>query len=841
MVIFDEFVSFYFSASIGINLLCAAVVTTSGLRQHPVYRTILLGCIISIMYQYSTWQFHVSLEPESAMMWLRIQTSIVIVSLPIMFLLFVQWSDQRMPRSGYIGMCVISAIFLTINLLSDGTLRFSGHVDLLRVPIFNGSEITRMLGDRTPGVYAFQLYAVALLVALIYLATKLFKQGKKLLGVLLIITLCIQIFASIMAIYMDSGRFNFFYLGGFAFTVLNFVACVTVATSLSIKRKSLKSEVVNREKLESVLSSLAKGVSSYDSLQFYKTMMTELQSLSQAKVCYIAMLDDNNETLTTKIVMHENTELENKRFYLRDIPTELMSGRQCTYVNADLKTLYPQFTLFKTVNAKSYVNAPMLDEQENLIGAIVLLSDEEVDEPTTLMQTLDVFRSRAAAEIQRDRLQNKLHQTAYFDHQTGLPNISKLHEQISFAYSQSLEEQTQSVLILIDLNKFTEINRDFGFAFAEACLKELGQRLSGYMQKDVSIARAGGDEFAVLISNVSMHAAGVAKLHWDALFEMIKKTIHVNGLSAELDACAGAVVFPEQVENAQEVLRCAEIALEQSKFTRHNEVTMFDAKILEEMDRRRKIEVGLLHALQENTELFPVYQPKVDQFGRLIGAEVLCRWISKDLGFVPPDEFIAVAESSGTIRELGLWMLGQVCKDINAWKEQGVEINGRIAVNVSSVQLIQEHFVEDVQKLISVHGITPDELELELTESGILSNLEDCINKLNALRELGFTVALDDFGTGYSSLSHLKDLPLDVLKIDRSFVNVIEEKRSSELARSIVTISHNMGLKTVAEGVEHVSHVDILARMGCDIYQGYHFAKPMKAEEFTEWAGAQDS
>jgi EAL domain-containing protein (putative c-di-GMP-specific phosphodiesterase class I) len=216
--------------------------------------------------------------------------------------------------------------------------------------------------------------------------------------------------------------------------------------------------------------------------------------------------------------------------------------------------------------------------------------------------------------------------------------------------------------------------------------------------------------------------------------------------------------------------------------------------------------------------------------------EALARWVNDELGFVSPAEFVELAEEVGSIHSLGFWVIETVCKQINAWKMASFVPTCRVAINVSAIQLAHIDFLPRLMQILSKHDINSTQIELELTESGLLHNLEQGIEQLQELRSLGFTIALDDFGTGYSSLSHLKDLPIDVLKIDRAFVSSMGDAKAKALASAIVTIGRNMELSVVAEGVEERSEVQSLTKMNCDVFQGYYFARPMKAEELSRWS-----
>jgi diguanylate cyclase (GGDEF)-like protein len=834
-----QFVPFYFSSTIGLNVLCAAILLASSINQRRShFKSLCIGCLVAIFYQYSTWQFHDSRDIETALSWLSIQTSTVLLVLPLFVIIFLQWSRQSYSQKWILGFAVVSAIFFVINLMSPYTLRFSGDVELIRYTLFSGEEVTRLAGTRSVYIAIFQMYAILTVLVLIWVATNLIKQKKYMLSGFLISTLVVQIFAAAASIMVDKGIIEMIYLGGIPVSMLNFIACVTVATSLEIKTKSLKKQAAKTAELESAFVSLAQGVSGVDSNQFYINSMVELQKLSKADLAYLCIYNrqEAQDTVKTRVVLYGGDIVDNFSYPVDMVPPELMDSDDIVTVKEGLAQKYPDLTLFTKMNASGFISAPMLNDEAQLEGAIVLIFKNPIKGDATFLRILEIFRSRTGSELKRDRLEKKMHQQAFFDYQTGLPNRFKLHELINKSYDNNKLNDTESALIVFDLKNFTDVNRQYGFENAEQALKELGSRLAAYSNDNIIACRAGGNKFAVLVNGLSKQVDGMLEVHWQAVHAMVRQPILVGNRTLSLDCRGGSVIFPLQIEANIEVIRCAEIALNQAKRDNAEALCRFDVSILEAIDRKTKVEQLLSQAIKNEVELFAVYQPKVDANGKLIGAEALARWISDELGFVSPDEFIASAERSGMIDKLGMWMVRTVCQQIVKWKQKGFNIPSRIAINVSSIQLIDDDFVDNIIREVRSHGVKPQQLEIELTESGLLTNIEDCIVKLEQLRRAGFTVALDDFGTGYSSLSYLKDLPLDVLKIDRSFVNSLNAENSAELARAIITIGKHMSMDIVAEGVEEIDQVTMLNDMGCNIFQGYYFAKPMKSDELFDWA-----
>ncbi len=730
---------------------------------------------------------------------------------------------------------------LVLNLLADNSIRFTGEVQLVRDEIFSGELVSRIIGARSTAMIAFQLFVVSILLILMKISGRIYVRKQYLLLTILLLTLLLQVLSIIFSVLTDSGKINFIYVDGLPFTILSFFACLTISMSLEFKTKSLDDQIGMRRDLESVLSGLAKGVSSVDSDQFYLDMINELQKLSQAKMLYLCVYSKTTEQewIDTKVVVYKNERIDNFSYSLRDIDKKLISYNQQLLIKRDLHKRFPEVELFRKMQAEAYINAPMTNEIGDLEGSIVLLFDHPIEENIRLSQTLDVFTSRAGAEMRRNRLESQLRKMAYFDYQTQLPNLTRMHELINEQYSHNNIVKQQSILIVLDLNKFTEVNRQYGFDVAEHTIKVLGQRFKDFANQNVVVGRSGGDEFAVLIRHAQGDLEIALQQYWQQISDIVRQAIEIDGREVNLNCTAGAVVFPQTNGRHIEVVRCAEIALGQAKQDK-SRMCLFDVSILEDIDRKLMLEKLLENALQTGKELFAVYQPKVDSSGKLIGAEALARWLNGDAGFVSPDEFIPLAENAGFIDNLGFWMVHTVCAQLNEWRDNGFEMPGRVAINVSALQLAKNDFVGELLSIVSSHNIAPSKIELELTETGLLTDVNACISKLIDLQKAGFTVALDDFGTGYSSLSYLKDLPLDVLKIDRSFVKNLGSNKTAELARSIIAIGKHMSMLIVAEGVEEVSQVNILKEMGCTIFQGYYFSRPIDADAFLEWAMLED-
>ncbi|QIB65745.1 EAL domain-containing protein [Kineobactrum salinum] len=417
---------------------------------------------------------------------------------------------------------------------------------------------------------------------------------------------------------------------------------------------------------------------------------------------------------------------------------------------------------------------------------------------------------------------------AYYDNLTGLSNRVMFHERLGQFIKTSERERERLAVLIVDLDRFKTVNDTLGRQAGDALIRELAQRLRVCVAEPVQLARAGADQFAMVLPDLK-HAGEIARLIEGRLKECLEEPFLLDGEELRVSAKVGISLYPEDGRDAEALFLNAEMALKKAK-SQGKRYLFFDRNMSESVAQNLGLENRLRRALA-NEEFLLHYQPKVDLVtGVISGMEALIRWQSPDEGLIPPLQFIPLLEETGLILDVGHWVLERAAADLRSWQEQGVEVPG-IAVNVSALQLRQADFVRQVKGAIQQGGSRLT-LDLELTESMVMSDVEDSLVKLRELRELGLGVAIDDFGTGYSSLSYIARLPIDVIKIDRSFiVKMIEHPDDMMIVSTIITMAHNMRLKVVAEGVDSTDQVDILHGMGCDEMQGYLFSKPVPALE----------
>ena len=436
---------------------------------------------------------------------------------------------------------------------------------------------------------------------------------------------------------------------------------------------------------------------------------------------------------------------------------------------------------------------------------------------------------------QRKKAEERVQELAFFDQLTGLPNRTLMLDRLRQAMAASSRNGGHGALLFIDLDNFKTLNDTLGHDTGDLLLQQVGQRLVSCMRQGDTVARLGGDEFVVMLEDLSANpqeavnqAEAVGEKILAALNETYEFGIHVHHSTPSI----GVTLFVNHLESTDELLKRADLAMYQAKAAGRNTLRFFDPDMQATVTARAALELDLRKAVTEK-QFRLYYQPQVDSSGRVIGAEALVRWQHSERGLVSPAEFIPLAEESGLILPLGQWVLETACAQLLAWASRPETAALTLAVNVSARQFNLPDFVDQVLQVIECSGVRPDMLKLELTESLLLENVEDIIAKMGALKARGVGFSMDDFGTGFSSLSYLKRLPLDQLKIDQAFVRDVHTSPSDgAIARTIVALGQNLGLTVIAEGVESAVQRDHLASIGCHVYQGYFFSRPLPLEGF---------
>ncbi len=438
----------------------------------------------------------------------------------------------------------------------------------------------------------------------------------------------------------------------------------------------------------------------------------------------------------------------------------------------------------------------------------------------------------------RKAAEAEIRQLAFYDPLTNLPNRRMLTDRLKQALASARRNQSHGALLFIDLDHFKTLNDTKGHAQGDSLLQQVAARLNAAIREGDTVARLGGDEFVVMLQNLSANAtdaAAQAEAVGEKVLAALRSPYYFNTLVHHGTGSLGIALFDDHQDSVDELLKRADLALYQAKDGGRNTMRFFDPAMQASVSARAALEVDLRHGL-EHDQLRLHYQPQVNDQGRLTGAEALVRWQHPQLGLVMPGRFISMAEETGLILPLGSWVLETACTQLALWAGQVDTAHLTLAVNVSPRQFHREHFVDEVLALLQKTGAPATRLKLELTESLLVSDVEDIIRKMAALKRRGVGFSLDDFGTGYSSLTYLKRLPLDQLKIDQSFLcDALTNPDDAAIASAIIALGQSLGMTVIAEGVETPEQRDFLRGEGCYNYQGFLFGHPGPIESLAPW------
>jgi len=436
---------------------------------------------------------------------------------------------------------------------------------------------------------------------------------------------------------------------------------------------------------------------------------------------------------------------------------------------------------------------------------------------------------------ERKEAEAKIHQLAFYDQLTDLPNRRLLMDRLQQALSVSARSGEHGAILFLDLDNFKVLNDTKGHDIGDLLLSEVAKRLNECVRDGDTVARLGGDEFVVVLESLSVkadEAATQAELVAEKIHKALNLPYQIKAHEHRTSPSIGIVLYRGHQESLDDLLKHADTAMYQAKTAGRNTIRFYDPAMQAALEVRAEMEIELRLAL-EKQQLRPHYQIQVDSSFRRLGAEVLLRWEHPERGLILPMQFIPLAEETGLIVQIGLWVLKTSCEQLKAWQKDISTRDLTLAVNVSAKQFRQADFVAQFQRVLLESGAKPSQLKLELTESTVLENVDDTIAKMRELKLLGVSFSMDDFGTGYSSLQYLKRLPLDQIKIDQSFVrDITTDPNDAAIVKAIIAMTEALGLNVIAEGVENEAQREFLNLHGCHTFQGYLFSKPVPLEQF---------
>jgi len=475
---------------------------------------------------------------------------------------------------------------------------------------------------------------------------------------------------------------------------------------------------------------------------------------------------------------------------------------------------------------------PIVSAKGAMLGAFSVYTRESARPTPADRELLDRACQLAGIAIEKSRDQESLATLAYYDVLTGLPNRALLQDRLHQAMIEADRHGRLVALLFMDLDRFKNINDTLGHEMGDVLLKKVAKRLEGCVRPGDTVARPGGDEFIVVLAGVA-HVDDVSRVA-QKIIDAFSLPFEIGGRELYVTCSIGVTLYPFDDRDVETLHRNADAAMYHAKEEGRNNFQFYSAEMNAQSFQRLTLENALRRAL-ERDELRLYHQPQVDlDSGRIVGVEALIRWQHPELGLVSPADFIPLAEETGLIVPIGEWVLRQACAQARAWQKAGLP-PVRVAVNLSARQFRQHGLYEVITAALQHAGLAPEWLEVELTESLVMHDVNRTIDVLRGLKKMGVSVAVDDFGTGYSSLSYLRRLPIDAIKIDRAFIEHIPDNSdAAAITTAIIALARSLQLKTVAEGVETEAQADFLRRHGCNAMQGFYFSRPLPADKFAE-------
>ncbi len=450
---------------------------------------------------------------------------------------------------------------------------------------------------------------------------------------------------------------------------------------------------------------------------------------------------------------------------------------------------------------------------------------------TLLWGTLLAVVSAASERLRRQAAEKE--ELALSDGLTGLPNRTMFMSLVHDTIANAGRRRRMAAVMLMDLDRFKDVNDTLGHHNGDLLLQRIGSRLDSVLRNSATVARLGGDEFAILVPDGADRQALVPMVR--RVLKVLEEPVVVGGLALQVEASIGIALYPEHGRTVDQVMRAADVAMYVTKENRSG-YEFYDAEHHEHRhDAGRLALIGELRRAMDEAELVLHYQPKVDlRTGTAAGVEALARWHHPERGMLSPDEFIPLAERSNLLRPMTLYLLDTALRQCNAWRARGIEVT--VAVNLSMQNMLDLRLPNDLARLLTSWRLPAGSLELEITESTIMADHRRATQILTRLSKMGVRLSIDDFGTGYSSLAYLQELPVDAIKIDKSFVmSMSEDPGNRTIVQSTVDLGHNLGLEVVAEGVESLDDYNVLASLGCDYAQGYFLSKPLSPDKISVW------
>ncbi|MET0029178.1 MAG: EAL domain-containing protein [Candidatus Thiodiazotropha sp.] len=595
-------------------------------------------------------------------------------------------------------------------------------------------------------------------------------------------------------------------------------------------------EITERRRTSETLHTLMQSMVGITGENFFEHVAQELCRWFEADGANIGELEGNARIkgLTTLI---DGEPVLNFDYPLRGTPCENVIRQGPSLYPQGVQNLFPTDQSLIMLDIQGYAGVPIRNRDGDLIGVIWVISRKPMFMPPDWADVLNIIAARVSAEIERMRAMDRLEYQATYDALTELPNRRLLLDRLNQVQSTCRRHNRHGAVLFMDLDHFKTINDALGHKAGDLLLQEVAARLRRQIRDEDTASRLGGDEFVVLFSELSGDATAAAQQARQGARKIqraLSKPYNIQGNELHITPSMGVVIFPMDSEDADDILKFADTAMYRAKDAGRNTIRFFMPGMQETVEQQVQLQSDLRHALQ-NHELILFYQPQIDSDNNLIGAEALLRWFHPQQGIVDPKTLINAAEESGLILSLSEWILNQAMSQSQAWIKEADELQ-RVAVNISAVHFHQVGFADQIIQILQQTGLRPECLILEISESTLVENFEETYDKVVKLKQLGVRFAIDCFGIGYASLANLRRLPVDQIKIDRSFVrDIATDPKDAQLVQTFLTMAQLMEIEVVAVGVEDEEQLQFLRDKGCHIFQGYHYSRPLAANQFQTY------
>ena len=602
--------------------------------------------------------------------------------------------------------------------------------------------------------------------------------------------------------------------------------------------ETLNRDLIEKRRAEHAISLIMDGISTAIGEQFFPAIARAMAEILGADVVSIGVLSkDSSRHIESLSFIVDGEPYPNLKYALAGTPCATVLGNEPKSYTSGIQQLFPDDLELHQLGMEAYIGVPLFDSHDRPLGVQFAMFRRPVDNPGFTESVLGIFAARTAAEIERARTEERIKHMAYHDSLTQLPNRELLIDRLNQSLAHANRMKNYLAVVMLDLDHFKTINDTLGHPVGDDLLIRVGQRLHRCIRGEDTVARIGGDEFVILLTDLGSQDTAVK--HATQIAEKITNelrppfSIHHNRLA--ITSSLGIALYPDDGISPEILIKHADDAMYQAKEHGRNNYQFFSTRMNAVAVERHQMLSDIRQAL-EHEQFYLVYQPKISIHDeKVIGAEALVRWAHPEKGQIMPIDFIQVAEETGLIIPLGNWVMQEACSlAASLWNHQDhCNGTGRLSVNVSPLQFKQADFVDVLGQTIAACGARPQCIEIELTENVLIDSLDLVQQKMMDLKQLGVRISIDDFGTGYSSLRYLQQLPIDTVKVDLSFVkNIVHDDSDAAIVETINTMARHMNVQTIAEGVETSEQLALLTQYGCQGYQGFLFSEPLTTDAF---------